>query len=472
MMLTMHLDKTDMYRHVARRHLELAQLWRCPVSWCTVWKGTPQDFMDHIRDAHNVPGEIRKVSLEMLFPPWTVTRQLYAESLTAQHSNDVLLFSELGLSLVYHYRVHIMGQPPATFRGKYLAQLRALLTVSTILSTAGGPSGAACSPMPSMAGRTDGLGATPRLPGRRRRQGRIMDTPAQIAPRLTEQDPWMAAGAMVFDCRPALLPVSLDVSGIDMLAVRSSIPPAKTDVVPPEHEQQFSGADLLSFICPEFGVAPLLDPGTDLEDELPSPDTSPVVIGHGVALLPAQIEEDVDLAQVLAEFGTLPAIVTPIHDTQEERVVPPAECRTPEAHVDLLVAPAGLTVVPGDDVRPPTGSVGCSPIPLMTPAVPTPEKNLFFLGQPWVDPSSGGELTDYPLTSRPATVSQPVGELDAVRERVDVPDLSREGPFDIHRGHHHSGASPRLIDNQGCPFRMTSCDPEKGGPDFGVGTFT
>ena len=75
--------------------------------------------------------------------------------------------------------------------------------------------------------------------------------------------------------------------------------------------------------------------------------------------------------------------------------------------------------------------------------MPTPEKNLFFLGQPWVDPSSGGEPADYripaaPLTSRPATVSQPVGELDAVRERVDVPDLSREGLFDIHRGHHHS----------------------------------
>ena len=254
-----------------------------------------------------------------------------------------------------------------------------------------------------------------------------------------------------------------------MLAVRSLIPPAKSDVVPPEHEQQF---DLLSFICPELGVAPLLNPGTDLEDELPSPDTLPVVIGHGVALLPAQVEEDVDLAQVLAEFGTLSAIVTPIHDPQEERVVSPAEYRTPEAHVDLLVAPAGPTVVPDDDVQPPTGSVGCSPIPLTTPAVPTPEKNLFFLGQPWVDPLSGGEPADYqlpaaPLASRPATVSQPGGELDAVRERIDVLDLSREGPFDIQRGHHHSGASPRLCqDNQGCPFRMTSYDPEKGGPDF------
>ena len=51
----------------------------------------------------------------------------------------------------------------------------------------------------------------------------------------------MAAGAVVFDCRPALLPVSLDVSGIDMPAVRSSVPPAKTDVAPPEREQPFGG---------------------------------------------------------------------------------------------------------------------------------------------------------------------------------------------------------------------------------------
>ena len=58
------ITKCDVYRHVAHRHLELAQLWRCPVSWCTVWRGTPQDLMDHIRDAHNVPGEIRKVSLD------------------------------------------------------------------------------------------------------------------------------------------------------------------------------------------------------------------------------------------------------------------------------------------------------------------------------------------------------------------------------------------------------------------------
>ena len=71
---------------------------------------------------------------------------------------------------------------------------------------------------------------------------------------------------------------------------------------------------------------------------------------------------------------------------------------------------------------------------------------------------SGGEPADYrlpaaPLMSRPATSSQHAGDIDTVRARVNVPDLSREGPFDIHQGHQHSGASPRLRqDNQGCPF--------------------
>ena len=30
----------DLGKHIAFYHLELAQLWRCPVMWCTVWKGT------------------------------------------------------------------------------------------------------------------------------------------------------------------------------------------------------------------------------------------------------------------------------------------------------------------------------------------------------------------------------------------------------------------------------------------------
>ena len=51
--------------------------------------------------------------------------------------------------------------------------------------------------------------------------------------------------------------------------------------------------------------------------------------------------------------------------------------------------------------------------------------------------------------------------------RSGVPDLFREGPFDVHQDRPHSGASLRLLDGvQGCQFRMTSYDEEHNGPDF------
>ena len=135
------LIRCDMYRHVIRWHLELAQLLRCPVSWCTAWKGEPQDLMNHVCGAHNVPREIKTVSLETLFPPWTVTRQVYTESLTSRHSgisNDVLLFSNIGLSLVHHYRVHKRGLPHVAFRRNYMAQLHTLLPLPAVLPIEGG----------------------------------------------------------------------------------------------------------------------------------------------------------------------------------------------------------------------------------------------------------------------------------------------------------------------------------------------
>ena len=40
---------------------------------------------------------------------------------------DVLLFSDIHLSLVHHYRVHKRGLPHIAFQKNYLSQLRALL---------------------------------------------------------------------------------------------------------------------------------------------------------------------------------------------------------------------------------------------------------------------------------------------------------------------------------------------------------
>ena len=55
--------------------MELAQLWQCPVPWCTVWKGTAQDCVDHMRRAHDIPPVVKAANLARWFTPWTVTRE-------------------------------------------------------------------------------------------------------------------------------------------------------------------------------------------------------------------------------------------------------------------------------------------------------------------------------------------------------------------------------------------------------------
>ena len=107
--------KCDMYRHVSTFHLDLGQLWCCPVLWCTVWKGTPQDCM---------PSDIKSASLDRLFPPWTAWRQIWADAIKPCHSGvstDVLLFSEI--SLVHHYQVFRRGLPHCAFRKDDLTRL-------------------------------------------------------------------------------------------------------------------------------------------------------------------------------------------------------------------------------------------------------------------------------------------------------------------------------------------------------------
>ena len=62
--------------------------------------------------AHDVPWEVKSASLEKYILPWTDTRKVWSDSLPAQHSGiltDVLLFSDIHLSLVHHYWIHKHG---------------------------------------------------------------------------------------------------------------------------------------------------------------------------------------------------------------------------------------------------------------------------------------------------------------------------------------------------------------------------
>ena len=100
---------------------------------------------------------------------------------------------------------------------------------------------------------------------------------------------------------------------------------------------------------------------------------------------------------------------------------------------------------------------------------------------PWSASLSVGETADSLLLPAPLTprrmvegevvpgsgVTSPTGETDVVGGHPRMPDLSREGPFDVHQDRLASGASPRVLDVLwGCQFRMTSYDEENGGPDF------
>ena len=95
----------DMYRHMARLHLDLVQLWRCPIAWCTTWKGSPA-----LRSMHR--------------------RGLCVESCGRIRYEWSIPVSPLTYCYYIHYRVYRGGLPHAVFRTDYIERLRSLLQSS------------------------------------------------------------------------------------------------------------------------------------------------------------------------------------------------------------------------------------------------------------------------------------------------------------------------------------------------------
>ena len=179
---------------------------------------------------------------QALIPPWTVMRKVYTESLTSRHSgisNDILLFSDIGLSLAHHYRVHKRGVPHVTFRKNYMSQFHALLSLPAA------PLAERGSPEPGSSSRPS------RHTFARRRITRVRDTHRRVAPRLTEQDPLAATGAMVFDCRPQVLPGAMDISGTELTEIRSMTRPQLH--LPNERSHSGGGGRFTGFNLPGVG---------------------------------------------------------------------------------------------------------------------------------------------------------------------------------------------------------------------------
>ena len=106
--------------HMINFHLELGQLWRCPVEWCVVWKGSVSDCLGHLQDKHGGSQYVALKNIAKFFPPWTVLRDLWMTVLRPDVNGidvDARLFHEAGCRLVYKYRVYKDPFPHPALRG-------------------------------------------------------------------------------------------------------------------------------------------------------------------------------------------------------------------------------------------------------------------------------------------------------------------------------------------------------------------
>ena len=94
--------------HMLNFHLELTQLWHCPVEWCAVWKCSVRGCLDHLMDKHGGSTFFALENVVNFFPPWTVTRDVWQMAVHPDVSGiavDPRLFHEARCRLVHRYRV-------------------------------------------------------------------------------------------------------------------------------------------------------------------------------------------------------------------------------------------------------------------------------------------------------------------------------------------------------------------------------
>ena len=193
-------------------------------------------------------------------------------------------------------------------------------------------------------------------------------------------------------------------------------------------------------------------------------------------------------------------MITPIMDPVVDSMVSPAEYMEPPLPVvlvDILVPVAESSPLrevadsplrecsPSFQASPVGSGYGPIPSPMSTSSRitdghgPPPHMATMDLYLPRMDTPFGVESSDSPILPRPLT-PQPLVEVMVVESTVDylttepvavspqsMPDLSREGPFDVHQVTLESGSSPRVLDSlPGCQYRMTSQDVENDRSDF------
>ena len=90
-------------------HLEIAQLWRCPVEWCVLWKSSVRACQEHLMEKHGCSSLFDLQNVAKFFTPWTVSCHVWQTALRPDVSGvavDARLFHEAGCRLVHRYRVY------------------------------------------------------------------------------------------------------------------------------------------------------------------------------------------------------------------------------------------------------------------------------------------------------------------------------------------------------------------------------
>ena len=176
----------------------------------------------------------------------------------------------------------------------------------------------------------------------------VRDEPVSVeSPTMIVQDIPEPTGAIKYDCRPPLLPVSLRLKDISPLPRTRPVASASLAAPPPEDSMVIGGASPEGVAIPELGVASPDDSGTDLEDELLTPEDSLVISGaspEGVVIPELGVappdDSGTDLEDELLNISPFPTIMSPLTEPVEALPVSPSLYPEPPVPAQLDPVPS------------------------------------------------------------------------------------------------------------------------------------
>ena len=173
-------------------------------------------------------------------------------------------------------------------------------------------------------------------------------------PLLTVQNPADMVGETVIDCRPSVLPVSIPLSALSPRTVD------RVREISGLNPPQETGQSIMDMDTNEITIHPIVGfqwdkPRTDVEDELPTPTSSPA---QDVApVIPPMETADsldrgdgfnLDLAKVMLDVSVMPALISPIEESEVPPTSKAAEYAAPETPVLETVIESPGYAVPGE----------------------------------------------------------------------------------------------------------------------------